>query len=178
MPLRKDPIAVDSGRFRSRSGGSGLSASASLVAALSKAVDVNAGPLPRVQPTRYFVIRERRDGPLVPARLQWLDHEPGEPSNKLDRGYSSVFPQVDIAGVYVEPERLIERLFESTPDRLALAPTHWKYAAPVSEADYRLRIERMRWAERHRPDDPTLRPRRRVESDQIAMPDFTRENSI
>lgn len=139
---------------------------------------MNTGPLPRVQPARYFLMRERRDGPLVPARLQWLDHEPGEPLNKLDRGYSSVFPQVDIAGIYVEPERLLERLYSSDKFREAIAPTHWKYAAPTSEADYRLRLDRLRWAERHRPDDPTLRPRRAVSSEQIALPNFDRENSI
>lgn len=134
--------------------------------------------LPRVQPTRWYLMRERRDGPLVPARVQWLDHEPGEPDNKLDRGYSSVFPQVDIAGTYVEPERLFERLYSATDGRPAIASTHWKYPQPITERDYRLALDRIRWAERHRPGDPTLRPRRRVTSEQIALPNFDRENSI
>lgn len=157
-----------------------------LVAPLSKDAAVSAPErpapgarqVPVKQPTAYYVIRERRDGPLVPARLQWLDHEPGEPDNKLDRGCLSVFPQVDIAGVYVPPERLLERLYSPTPERPALAPRHWKYAARISHAEYHLRVERMRWAETNRPDDPVLRPLRRVEADQMPLPSFDRENSI
>lgn len=133
--------------------------------------------LPR-QPTTFYVIRERRDGPLVPARLQWIDHEPGEPDNKLDRGCLSVFPVVDIAGTYVEPERLLDRLYNPTDSRPALAPRHWKYPARITEAEYRLRLDRLRWAEKHMPDHPTLRSRRRVEPDQLPMPSFERENSI
>lgn len=131
----------------------------------------------RMQKTTYYLIRERRDGPLVPARLQWLNHEPGEPSNLLDRGCLSVFPQVDIAGVYVEPERLLERLYSSDKFREAIAPRHWKYAQPITESVYRVRLDRMRWAERNRPNDPTLRPRRKVDSDQVSI-NFDRENSI
>jgi hypothetical protein len=134
--------------------------------------------MPVRQPTTYYIVRERRDGPLVPARLQWLDHEPGEPANKLDRGCLSIFPHVDIAGVYVPPERLLERLFTASEGRRALAPRHWKYAMPVSEQEYRLRIDRIRWAERNAPDHPILKPNRPVEADNLPLPNFDRENAI
>lgn len=137
-----------------------------------------ARPLPKVRPPTYYVMRQRRDGPLLPARLQWLDHEPEEPDNKLDRGYQSVFPQADIGGALVDPERILERLFSYTDTRPGIAPTHWKYPQPCTEAEYRLRMEQLRWAERNRPDDPKLRPRKRVESDSLPLPNFDRENSI
>lgn len=135
-------------------------------------------PLPIVRPPTYYLMRQRRDGPIVPARLQWLDHEPDEPDNKLDRGHQSVLPRVDIAGTYVEPELLIERLFGATDPRPGIAPTHWKYTQPITEADYRLHLDRLRWAEQHRPDDPALRPRKRVNSADVPLPNFDRENSI
>lgn len=33
----------------------------------------------------YWQIRLHRNGPWVPARTYWCDHEPGVPDNKLDR---------------------------------------------------------------------------------------------
>ncbi len=127
---------------------------------------------------RYFMLRLRRDGPLVPGRLRWLDHEPGEPDNKLDRGRLSIFPFVDIAGAEVPPEELFERLYSATDGRSAIAPSHWKYAAPVTEAEYRYQLSRLEWAKHHRPQDPTLRPRRAVDPAQIALPNFDRENAL
>jgi len=84
---------------------------------------------------------------------------------------------VDIAGTDTEPEQLFDRLYSSTDARSALAPTHWKYPQPISETEYRYQITRLKWARRHRPDDPTLRPRRAVDPDQIALPNFDRENA-
>lgn len=111
-----------------------------------------------------------RDGPLVPARLWWCDHEPGEPANTLDRGMLSVFPRADIADAEVPPEQLVERTW---------APLgHWKYARPISEDEYRYQVERLRWAERNKPDEPGLKPRRPVASAQLALPNFDRENAL
>ena len=144
---------------------------------------------------RHYLIRLRRDGPLVPARLQWLDHEPGEPTNKLDRGALVPFPAVDIAGKEVEPELLIERvIFQPNrrgdmlkqpasllADFLAQpggsAPlTHWRYAQPISEAEYRHQLTKRSWAAIHRPRHPVLQPRQRVDPQQLPIPDFTREH--
>jgi hypothetical protein len=122
-----------------------------------------------MMPPRHFVLRVTRYGPLVPARLQWIDYEPGEPDNHRDR-WPSVIPFVDIAGEVVPPEELTERF---------MAPVgHWKFAQPISEAEYQHRFAMLRWAEEHRPSDPTLRPRRRVDPTHLPLPDFTKENAL
>ncbi len=130
----------------------------------------------KLPPRQHFLMRVRRDGPLVPAMLWWCDHDPADPANKLDRGRLSIYPRAAIAGEEVEPERILERLGllplsgdqVATPDqilaRLAQAEpppvTHWKWCQPVSEAVYQHHFSRLRWAERHRPNDPALNPRR------------------
>lgn len=125
---------------------------------------------PTVQPPEHFEVRVVRDGPLVPARLWWCDHEPGVPENKLDRGMLSVFQRADIADVEVPPEQLVERTWAPA--------THWKYARPIPKDEYDHLVARLRWAERHRPDEPGLRPRRAVQPAQLALPNFDRENAI
>jgi len=121
-------------------------------------------------PPRYFLLRLVRNGPLVPGRLQVIDHEPGEPDNKREGSrWPVLLEMADIAGEEVPPEDLTERLWAPA--------THWKYAQPVSEAEYRRHFARLRWAERHRPTDPTLRPRRAVDVRQVPLPSFERENA-
>jgi hypothetical protein len=128
---------------------------------------------------RHFRLRLRRGGPLVPARIRWLDFAPEDPEwNKLDRGRLSIITVVDIAGELRPPEELLERLYSATDSRSAIAPTHWKFCERITEAQYEVEFARIRWAERHRPSDPVLKPRRKVDPAQIPMPDFTRENSI
>lgn len=118
----------------------------------------------------YFLLREVRFGPLVPARLYWLDHEPGVPENKREGSRWPVYIQAaDIAGVEVEPERVAERLMWSAP--------HWKYPQRITETEYRYQLARLRWAEVANPEDPTLRPRRKVDPASVKLPDFKRENA-
>lgn len=127
---------------------------------------------------RHFLMRLVRGGPLVCARLRWLDHALEDPpENKLDRGRLSVFPVVDVAGEIVEPEVLFDRLYSSTDTRSAIAPGHWKFCQEISEAAYRGLFRKMRDAEAQRQADPVLRPRRRIDPRQIALPDFSRENA-
>jgi hypothetical protein len=122
-----------------------------------------------MMPPRHFVLRVTRYGPLVPARLQWIDYEPGEPDNHRDR-WPSVIPFVDIAGEVVPPEELTERF---------MAPVgHWKYAQPISEADYRFLFDHLRWLETVRPNDPVLQPRRRVDPQRMQLPSFEREREF
>lgn len=125
------------------------------------------------------MLRVRRDGPLVAARLRWLDHAPQDPpENKLDRGRLSVFPAADIAGVEADPQEIFDRIYTPTDARPAIPSTHWKHAAPVTEPIYRHELARLRWAERARPADPARRPRRAVDPAQMPLPSFERENSI
>src|SRR5262249_38545812 len=112
----------------------------------------------------HYLLRLTRHGPLVAARRQWLDHEPGVPDNKLDRGNLSRFPQVDIAGEVVEPELLEERLW---------APRgHWKWVEPITRAEYEYRLQHLRWAERNDPESHELRPRRPIDLRTARIPKF------
>jgi hypothetical protein len=121
-----------------------------------------------MKPPQHFVLRLVRGGPLVPARLRWLDHEPNEPDNPRDR-WPALLPVVDIAGEIVPPEELTERFHWKRG--------HWKYAQPVTEAEYRHRLATMRWAERNRPEDPRVKARRRIDRQQMPLPNFDRENT-
>jgi hypothetical protein len=127
---------------------------------------------------RHFVLRAVRHGPLLPARLWWCDHDPADPENKLDRGRLSLYPRADVAGVEVPPEQLADRLFSMTDPRPAHPPTHWRFAKAISEAEYRWRLDSLRWAEQHRPDDPVLQPRKKLAAADLPLPDFERENAL
>ena len=127
---------------------------------------------------RYFVLRVVRGGPLVPARLWFCDSEPGVPENKLDRGRLSLYPRADIAGTEVPPEHLADRLFSLTDPRPAHPPTHWRYAKPITEPEYRWRFDSMRWAEQNQPDAPVLQPRRKLAAADLPVPDFEREEAL
>jgi len=126
-------------------------------------------PVLRPGLAQHFLMRARRFGPLVPARLWWCDYEPGVPENKLDRGNLSPFPRADIAGEEADPLVLRERL--------AWPSSHWKYCQPISEADYRWHFDHLRWAEENKPSDPRLRPRDRVDPAQVPLPTFEAENA-
>lgn len=127
----------------------------------------------------HFVLRVARHGPLVPARLFWCDHGPDDPpENKLDRGRLSLYPRADIAGVEVEPELLADRLYSMADPTPAHPPTHWRFAKAISEAEYRWRLDSLRWAEQNRPDDPGLKPRRRLAAADVEVPDFSREEAL
>jgi hypothetical protein len=131
-----------------------------------------------MQPPRHFLMRVRRDGPLVPARIWLCDHEPASPENKLDRGRLSVYPRADVGGLEVDPERLFDRLMSSTDWQPAHPITHWRYAQPITETEYAYRVRQLQWASAHKPDDPGLRPKTPLKPSQLQLPDFTRENSL
>jgi len=126
----------------------------------------------------HFVLRAVRHGPLLPARLWWCDSEPGVPENKLDRGRLSLYPRADVGGLEVPPEQLADRLFSMTDPTPAHPPTHWRFARAISEAEYRWRLDSLRWAEQNQPDDPVLRPRRRLAAADVEVPDFSREEAL
>lgn len=117
---------------------------------------------------RHFILRVTRYGPLVPARLMEIDHEPGEPDNPRDR-WPATLLCADIAGEVVPPEQLSERFYWPA--------SHWKHAEPVSEATYRHHFERMRQAERADPSNPVLSPRKRVDPAAVPLPSFAEENA-
>src|SRR5580704_5444287 len=112
---------------------------------------------------RHYLMRQVRFGPLVPARLRYIDHEPGEPSNKREGSRWPVYLVcADVAGVEVEPEQIADRMHRE--------PSHWAALQPITEAEYLYQMARLRWAERSAPDDPTLRSRRKVDPASVALP--------
>ena len=123
----------------------------------------------------HYLLRQTRLGPLVPARLWVCRYEPGCPENLLDR---PPYWRADIAGNEVDPEELFDRLWSHEDFRPAHPPTHWRYAEPISEERYRFEFERLRWAEKNAPKDPTLAPRRRVAPQAVPLPKFDRENAL
>jgi hypothetical protein len=146
---------------------------------------------------RYFLLRVTRYGPLVPARLFWCDHAPDDPpDNRLDRGRLSIFPRCDIAGMETDPDILLDRLgFRRRgdtgslphevlpalvdPKRLTPRPLgHWAYTKPISEAEYRWRLDALRRAEERNPNDPSLKTRRRLAAADVEVPDFRREEAL
>lgn len=120
---------------------------------------------------QHFLMRLRRDGPLVPARLRWLDHAPEDPEdNKLDRGRLSIVVCADVAGAEVPPEVVLDRLWSRADTRPGIPSTHWKYPRPITEEEYRYQLAWHKWSR--------VNPRRPLDPAQLPLPDFTRENSL
>lgn len=116
---------------------------------------------------RHFLMRVTRFGPLVPARLVEIDTEPGEPENARDRWPATILC-ADVAGEVVPPEELTERLH--------VVQGHWKHAGEISASEYEYRFKLLRWAETNRPNDPTLKPKKRVCAIDVPLPSFESEN--
>jgi len=116
---------------------------------------------------RYFVMRLTRFGPLLPARLHEIAHEPGEPSNSRDRWPATVL-EADVGGERLPPEDITDRFYWPRD--------HWKALQSISQAEYEHRFNYLRWCETNRPDDPALRPRQRVDAATVALPSFENEN--
>ena len=135
-------------------------------------------PMPTLHPPRHFLMRVKRDGPLVPARLWLCGFEPGEPTNLLDRGRLSLYPRADIAGLEADPAQLFDRLVSPTDWQPANPITHWRYMQPITQADYAFRVRQLQWASAHQPSEPGLRPKAAVKPSQLPLPSFDRENAL
>lgn len=126
----------------------------------------------------HFMLRATRLGPLVPAKVWMDDAEPGEPSNKLDRGNLSVYPRAAIGLAEVEPEWVIDRLWGKLDWRPGIREGHWRHPQPITEAEYNFQMARLRHAEKWRPDAAELAPRRAVRAAQMELPSFIREEEL
>lgn len=121
----------------------------------------------------YFLLRVRRRGPLVPARIRLIDHAPEDPEwNKLDRGRLSSLLAADIAGEEIDPQIMLDRLISCHDWFPANLPGHWRYAQAITEAEYRYRVAHREWIASVRPSDPIVRPREAAEPAQLALPVF------
>lgn len=133
---------------------------------------------PNPPPPGYFMLRVRRDGPLVPARIWLCDHDPDFPDNKLDRGRLSVYPRAEIAGREVDPDRLFDRLMGRADWRPAHPTSHWKYAEPITAGEYQYRVAHLEWTRAHRPADPRGYASDPVKPAELPLGDFSREKAL
>ena len=109
---------------------------------------------------RYEILRLVRRGPLMPVRLFWCDHEPSDPTNKLDR-WPIPFRAVEIAGRWFDARH--EDDIVELWTRANVAPTHWRYPQVIPEWVYRHRTAQIEWCREWRPTDPRLHPWRAVD---------------
>jgi hypothetical protein len=86
----------------------------------------------------------RRKGPAVPAAIISIDHEPGDPDNKLDTG--PIF--VGYIG-----------LREVDP----LDVWHYQSEDRISAEDYELRVAQMQWDRDYAADRPELAPHQPID---------------
>ena len=100
-----------------------------------------------------WAVRQTKGGVEVAARIFWCGHEPGEPTNLLERP----FLDAEINGERVPPSRVWERR-----------------GRPLSEADYRWMLADRAWAREHAPHDPAANPHQPVDWLTAPIPSFKR----
>lgn len=113
--------------------------------ALSLSEDIIVEPEPG-----FWMVRFGPNKPEVPAKIWAVDHEPGNPENKMDRGGKTYF-DAELAGERVDPH-LVMRARERRP---------------ISEPEYRFQVADCAWAREHQPEDPRLWPTRRADVSKL-----------
>jgi hypothetical protein len=98
--------------------------------------------------TGLFVGKLRRRGPDIPASIEQIDHEPGEPDNKLDTG------PIFIATIGLD-----------AADPLDVMAMRRRRA--IDQAEYDYRMARLAWARDYAPHEPEARPDRAVDLRRI-----------
>lgn len=102
----------------------------------------------------YWLIRDGKKRPLIPARIWWCHHEPGCPDNKLDQPFLAG----EIAGQPVDPVDIY-----AAHDHQEMVP---KGGLTLAQ-EYAWRVADMEHAREYRPDDPIANPRRRINLTKI-----------
>jgi hypothetical protein len=119
----------------------------------------------------YWCVYSRRDGVLVPARIFWADHEPGNEENKLDR-WPLPFLAAEIAGRWVDPKELWLRVLQRETE-----PNHWKCAHPMipkedltPEQEYDFQMKDMAWLKENDRTHPLAQPHKPVNLSSLPLP--------
>ena len=108
----------------------------------------------------YWAIKLRKRGPPVPARTMMIDHEPGNPENKLDR-WPLPYLAGEIAGAVADPLDIF-----AAPLRWPLQPR----GGLTVEREYAFQVADIRHARQWRKEDPIANPRRRVRLGRMPIP--------
>lgn len=97
----------------------------------------------------FYLVRWSLKGPQVPAMIEVCNHEPGDPSNLMDRTYFiAVF-----AGEECDPYEVVA----------------CKEHIEITRAEYEFRVADRAWAREHAPADPAaVHARRRVDLTTMA----------
>jgi len=103
--------------------------------------------MPKRGPTRiindpqpgHWMVRLVRGGPYVPAKIERINHEPGNPANKLDTGPVLL---ALIGGEPVDPLEIWHRRGRA-----------------IGAAEYAYQLEDYLWCRAHAPDEPKANPR-------------------
>jgi hypothetical protein len=99
----------------------------------------------------WWMVRWFRGGPEVPARTWLCSHEPGNPANVLDR---QPYWRAQVAGQEVDPLDILRcRDVRRVPRR--------EVEFQLADLDY---------AADHEPNNPKLRPKRRVDFNNAPLP--------
>lgn len=117
-------------------------------AARSEAISAFAESVRRsyVPQVGYWLVRLRKGGPRVPAAIRWIHttHEPGRPSNKMERSpFLAAF-------IMDDPVSLDEVVFA-------------RKIETISEEEYQYRVALGHWTAEHAPDEPLANPRRPID---------------
>jgi hypothetical protein len=134
----------------------------------------------------FFLLRLVRNGPLMPVRFFDCAHEPGDPENPRDR-WPTVIRAAEIAGEWYDPKarKNSRDPFEKdlTEDPVAelearqWATAEWKVAVPIPAWRYKFLTAEIVYSREWRPNDPRLRPWRRVRAKDIPPPVFKEETA-
>lgn len=91
-----------------------------------------------------YVGRLVKGGPEMPAKVELIDHEPGDPENKLDTG--SIW---------------VAQVGTAEADPLDVMAMHER--RPISEGEYAFQMARLTWIQKHAPHEPEASPARHVD---------------
>jgi hypothetical protein len=94
----------------------------------------------------WFKLRLARRGPWIPAIIERIDHEPGNPENILDTG-----------------PILVATIGDRDADPLEV----WERGSTITEQEYRWRLALRDWANAHAPEQPEAKPHKEARLDKL-----------
>jgi hypothetical protein len=100
----------------------------------------------------WWLIKRGRNMPWVPARIFWCSHEPGEPSNLLDR-WPLPFLSAEIAGKPVDTDEV-----------------WFRRGREITEAEFKFLMSERAWLRFYRPSDPVLHADKPINLRDVPLP--------
>ena len=100
----------------------------------------------------WWLCRLTKGGPMIPCaiELRACPHEPGDPSNVMDRSPTLVG--------FIDSS-------ETHPENVP-----WMYGTEIDAAEYRFRLASAEWARKHAPHEPIAKPREKIDLMKVPLP--------